>query len=56
MLGGTRDFLFFKTIQTCSGAHPASYSKGTGLQFLGERGPGYEVDHSPPINAEVNNE
>ena len=32
---GTRDFLFSKTVQTGSGAHPAFYSMGTGVLSQG---------------------
>jgi hypothetical protein len=40
-------------VQTGSGAHPASYTMGTGDSFSGVKRPGREADHSPPTNAEV---
>ena len=43
MLGGTRDFLFFKTVQTGSGAHPPSYSKGAGLPSWEKSGQGMKL-------------
>jgi hypothetical protein len=50
-----RIFLFSKTAQTAPGAHPASYSIGTGvlpgLKLL-ER----DTDHSPPSSSQVKNE
>jgi hypothetical protein len=39
-------------IQTYPGAHPASYTMGTG-SFPGVKRPGTGVDHSPPSSAEV---
>jgi hypothetical protein len=42
-------------VQTGSGAHPASYSVGTGGSFLGINRPGREADHSSPPSAEVKN-
>jgi hypothetical protein len=36
----------------CSGAHPASYTMGTG----GKARPGRDADHSPPSTAEVEKE
>jgi hypothetical protein len=39
------------------GAHPASYSVGTGDSFPGGKArPGRDADHSPPSSAEVKNE
>jgi hypothetical protein len=41
-----------------SGAHPASYQKGTGGRgalSLGVKRPGREADHSPPASAEIKN-
>jgi hypothetical protein len=40
-------------VQTCSGVRQASYSMGTGVSFPGVKRPGREVNHSPPVNAEV---
>jgi hypothetical protein len=39
-------------VQTSPGAHPASYTMGTGSS-LGVRRPGRGVDHPPPSSAEV---
>jgi hypothetical protein len=39
---------FFVAIQTGPGAHPASYTMGTGLKRLG-----HGVDHPPQSSAEV---
>jgi hypothetical protein len=45
---------FFKT---GSGAHPTSCTVGTRGPFLGAKArPGRDADHSPPSNAEVENE
>jgi len=48
--------MFLQNVQTSNGAHPASYSMGTGGSFLGLKQPGCEVNHSPPSNIEVTNE
>jgi hypothetical protein len=41
-------------VQTGSGAHPASYTMGTGGSFPGDKaGSGRHADHSPPSSAEV---
>jgi hypothetical protein len=53
---GQKIFLFSYTVQTGSGAHPASYSVSIGDLSRGLRRPGREVDHSPPFSAEVKNE
>jgi hypothetical protein len=45
--------LFSKFSKTGSGAHPASYPKGTGALSHGVKWPGREADHSPPTTAEV---
>ena len=39
-------------VQTGPGAHPASYTMGTG-SFPGVKRPGRGVDHPPPSSAEV---
>jgi hypothetical protein len=39
--------------QTGSGAHPASYTTGTGALPWGVKRQGYATDHSLPANAEV---
>jgi hypothetical protein len=44
-------------VQTGSGAHPASFTMGTGGPFpWAKTRPGRYVDHSPPSSAEVENE
>jgi hypothetical protein len=43
---------FSAPIQTSPGAHPASYTTGTG-SFLGIKQPGRGVDHPPPSSTEV---
>jgi hypothetical protein len=44
-------------VQTGSGAHPASYTVGTGSSFpVGKARPGRDADHSPPSSAEVKKE
>jgi hypothetical protein len=40
-------------IQIGFGVHPTSYTMGTGGSFPEVKGPGREVDHSPPTSAEV---
>jgi len=39
-------------VQTGPGAHPASYTMGTGF-FPEVKRPGRGVDHTPPFSAEV---
>jgi len=43
---------FSAPVHTNPGAHPASYTMGTG-SFLGAKGLGCFVDHPPPSSAEV---
>jgi hypothetical protein len=43
---------FSPPVQTGPGAHPASYTMGTG-SFPGVKRPGRGVDHPPPSSAEV---
>jgi hypothetical protein len=50
-----RDFYLLYSVQTGSGAHPASYPMGTGVQSPGVKLPGSEADHSTPSSAEVKN-
>jgi hypothetical protein len=45
---GTRDFSELHSIQTGTGAHPASYPIGTGGSFPGIERSGHEANHSPP--------
>jgi hypothetical protein len=54
---GAKDFSSSLCVQTGSGARPASYTMGTGGPFPGGKArPGRDADHSPPSNAEVENE
>jgi hypothetical protein len=54
---GAKDFSSSLCVQTGSGAHPASYPKGTGGSFPGGKVRlGRDADHSPPSSAEVKNE
>jgi hypothetical protein len=48
-----RDFLFSKTVQTGSGAQPASSYRGS---LRGVKRPGGEAQHSSPSSVEVQNE
>jgi hypothetical protein len=51
------DFSSNLCIQTGSGAHPASYTVGTGGSFPGGKvQPGRDADHSPPSSAKVKKE
>jgi hypothetical protein len=51
------DFSSNLCVQTGSGAHPASYTMGTGGSFPGGKSrPGRDADHSPPSSAEVKKE
>jgi len=43
---------FSAPVQTGPGAHPASYTMGTG-SFPGAKGPGRAVDYPPSSSAEV---
>jgi len=43
---------FSAPVQTSPGAHPASYTMGTG-SFLGIKRPGRGIDHPPLSSAEV---
>jgi hypothetical protein len=52
-----KDFSSSLCVQTDSGAHPASYTLGTGGPFPGVKAwPGRDADHSPLSSAEVENE
>jgi hypothetical protein len=46
---------FFHSVQTGSGAQPASYPMGNVGSFLGVKRPGNEADQLPPSSAEINN-
>jgi len=49
-VGGAR---FFAPIQIGPGAHPASYTMGTGSLSPGVKRPGLDVDHPFPSSAVV---
>jgi hypothetical protein len=52
-----KDFSSILSVQTGSGAHPASWTMGTGGPFPGGKvRVGRDADHSPPSSAEVVNE
>jgi hypothetical protein len=52
-----KDFSSILSVQTVSGAHPASCTMGTGGPFRGGKArPGRDADHSPPSSAEIENE
>jgi hypothetical protein len=50
-----RDFSILDSVQTGSGAHPASYSMFTVTLAPEVKRPGREADHSPPPSADVMN-
>jgi hypothetical protein len=52
-----KDFSSTLCVQTCSGAHPASCTMGTGDPFPGGKArPGRDADHLPLSSVEVENE
>jgi hypothetical protein len=54
---GAKDFSSSLSVQTSSGAHPASCTMGTGGSFPGGKARlGRDADHLPPSSAEVVNE
>jgi hypothetical protein len=54
---GANDLSCILCVQTGSGAHPASYTMGTGGPFIGGKArPVPDADHSPLSSAEVVNE
>jgi hypothetical protein len=54
---GANDFSSSLCVQTGSGAHPASCTRGTGDPFPGVKArPGRDANHSPPSSAEVESE
>jgi hypothetical protein len=56
-LAEARDFSSNLCVQPSSGAHPASYTMGTGGPFpRGKARPGHDTNHSPPPSAKVVNE
>jgi hypothetical protein len=50
-LSSTGNFSLHHRVQNGSGAHPATYPRGTGGSFLGVKRLGCEADHSPPSSA-----
>ena len=46
-----KKFCLLQNVHTCSGAHQASYSMGTGFLCRAVKRPGSEVDYSPSSNA-----
>jgi hypothetical protein len=50
---GAGNFSLHHRVQNGSGAHRASYPRGTRGLFPGVKRPGREADHSPPSSAEV---
>jgi len=50
---GAGNFPLHHRVKNRSGAHPASYSMGTGALSVGVRRTGREADHSPLSSAEV---
>jgi hypothetical protein len=54
---GAKDLSSNLCVQTGSGAHPASYTMGTGGPFPGGKArPWHDADHLPLSSAEVVNE
>jgi hypothetical protein len=52
----SKDFSVLHSVQTGSGAYPASYTMGTGgTVLLGIKWPGRDANHSPPSSVEVKN-
>jgi hypothetical protein len=49
------NFSLFHRVQTDSGAHPASYPKGTRAVFPGIKRPGHEPGQPHPSNTKVKN-
>jgi hypothetical protein len=54
ILAGAGKFSLRHRVQTCSGAHPASYPLYIMGSFSVGKAAGLEADHSPPSSAEVN--
>jgi hypothetical protein len=52
---GAGNFSLHHRVQNGSGAHPASYPRGTGSLSLRVKRPGREANHSPPSSAVVTN-
>jgi hypothetical protein len=56
MLGGTKRYSLFQNHPDWLWGPPSLLLEWCRTSFLGEKWLGYEVDHSPPFNAEVKNE
>jgi hypothetical protein len=54
-LEGEIYFSLLHTVQTESGAHPASCPMDSGLSFPGGKATGREANHSPPSSVDVKN-
>jgi hypothetical protein len=54
-LTGAGNYSLHRRVQNGSGAHPASYPRGTRGFFLGGKAEGREADHSPPSSVEIKN-
>jgi hypothetical protein len=52
---GDCDSSLYHRVQTCFGAHQASYPMGTGCSSLEVKRPAREADHSPQSSAESKN-
>jgi hypothetical protein len=52
---GARQMSLLHNVQAGSGAHPTSYTTGTGSCFPGVKRQGHEADHSHSSNSEVKN-
>jgi hypothetical protein len=52
---GESDFSVLHNVQTGSGAHPASYTAGTGAVSPGIKRQGREADHSVPSRSKIKN-
>lgn len=52
----SRDLPLLEKVQTDTGAHPTSYSKGTGGYVTKTKGPGINGDLSPPTSTAAKNE
>jgi hypothetical protein len=48
-------FFLLRSVQTVTGAHPASYTMATGGCFTRKKQQGREADYLPPYSAKVKN-
>jgi hypothetical protein len=56
ILSMSKDCSLFHSVQSCSGAHPASYPMGTEGSFPRVKRKVREAEHSPPSSAEFKND